>query len=291
MCYTITSINFFNGAEIVMAAAAATRREQELYKTPGWDGLGQKIITDGVRQRGLGAGGYGEARIIRYGGQEYVVKTSLPPENTEYTYHRFIKEVEMCEEAARRIPEITSEFIGGKVTNKHATIIFKYIPGMTLAEYLRVPGIDKERLVGDITNAIMRIREAGMEHRDIKLDNIYIEDPYRLVIIDWGLSLMLGDDVPRNDPRRGEQDYSANGSLNARNRNTVIREIRSAVGGPMPPPLRVGPPLAVGTAEVTRAIAPRLNSTRYNEERQNNYNGPIEVVVTQPGGRRKSVRS
>lgn len=268
-------------------ATAAARQERELYKTPDWDALGQRIITGGERRRGLGSGGYGEARIMSYEGQDYVVKSSLPIENAEYTPHRFIKEIEMCEEAARRIPDITSEFIGGLVTTKRAVIIFKYVPGMTLAEYLRVPGINKDRVVNDITNAIMRIHEARMEHRDIKLDNIYIEEPYRLVIIDWGLGLMLGEFIPRNDPRRGEQVHVANGSLNRRNRNTVVKDIYSAKGEVIQPSLRVGPPIELVTEGIGIA-APRINNNRPNEELQTNYTGPIEVVVSQPGGRRRT---
>jgi serine/threonine protein kinase len=283
------------------AGLAAPKQERVIYKTPGWETLGKKILTEGVRRRGLGAGGYGEARIMQYGGQEYVVKTSLETENAEYASHRFKKEIEMCEMAARRIPEITSEFIGGVVTNLRAVIIFKYVPGMTLAEYIRQPGIDKKRLVRDIESAIERISAAGMEHRDIKLDNIYIEDPYRLVIIDWGLSLMLGDPVLRNDPLHGQQEM-ANGTLNRKNRNVVVREIGSAAAAQLQLPLRVGPPrfnspaaggqgppVAVIRKELPRvygATAPRLqNYTPLNDFSR--YEGPIEVIVQEGGSRRR----
>ena len=302
--------------------ARAPRKERVIYKTTGWDTLGERILNEGVRRRGLGAGGYGEARIVQYGGQDYVVKTSLPPGNAEYASHRFVKEIQMCEMAAERIPEITSEFIGGLVTNEKAVIIFKYVPGMTLAEYIRQPGINKERLINDIQSAIDGISAAGMEHRDIKLDNIYIEEePYRLVIIDWGLSLMLGDPVLRNDPLYGQQEM-ANGTLNRKNRNVVLREIGSAVAAAPQLSLRVGPPTFNNPAahgpsmfnnpaaggQVTPAAAanaaaynqppgtyggtaPRLyNYTPLNDEVPM-YKGPIDVIVQQGGSRRRNRRS
>ncbi len=69
--------------------------------------------------------------------------------------------------------------------------VFKYIDGVTLDEYLR-SGREKKYLIPELLSGFKEIQCYKIIHRDIKLDNIMIENNH-IKIIDFGLSCYQSD--------------------------------------------------------------------------------------------------
>ena len=59
--------------------------------------------------------------------------------------------------------------------------------------------------------AVDYIHARGLCHRDLKLENILVDDQYNLRLIDFGMSMSLGDLLNENvpNPRKGTNFYMA----------------------------------------------------------------------------------
>ena len=91
-------------------------------------------------------------------------------------------------------------------TNKNIYIIMEYIKGGTLKQYLEKYKIINESKVKEIIfyllNAIEHLHKNFIIHRDIKLDNIMLENENNLSslkIIDFGLSISFNNNCDNND--------------------------------------------------------------------------------------------
>jgi eukaryotic-like serine/threonine-protein kinase len=92
-------------------------------------------------------------------------------------------------------------------------LCMEYIRGRTLAEILSTEGARGAReaaLIGqDLSQALAAVHAAGLLHRDIKAQNVMREDGGRVVLMDFGAGLALGDAQTRAGRVTGTPLYLA----------------------------------------------------------------------------------
>ncbi len=75
--------------------------------------------------------------------------------------------------------------------NGTAYMVMSFVEGLTLHEYLqqaggRIPAAQAVKIIMPVTDALREVHRAGIMHRDISPDNIFIDKEGRIVLIDFG---------------------------------------------------------------------------------------------------------
>ena len=88
-------------------------------------------------------------------------------------------------------------------------MILEYAPNFILFDYIAFSGHFSEDLARfyfcQIIDALEHIHQAGVAHRDIKLENILLDSDYNIKIADFGLSTPIS----RRNDQAGTQSYMA----------------------------------------------------------------------------------
>ena len=74
----------------------------------------------------------------------------------------------------------------------------EYIRGVELDQYLKLPGIDKNKTKVLVRSAINKLYNAGISHNDLTGRNILITPDHLVKIIDYGDSNLSSEPVPRH---------------------------------------------------------------------------------------------
>ena len=158
-------------------------------------------------ERELGRGGMGIVYCARDLRLERVVAIKLlPPQLADATErrHRFVREARMAAQLSHPhiIPIHAVEEVGG-----HVFFVMSYIDGETLGTRLRRDGrlkpADTARILRDVAWALAYAHRQAVVHRDIKPDNILLEQGSgRALVADFGIARLLA--APRgNDSGEG----------------------------------------------------------------------------------------
>jgi formylglycine-generating enzyme required for sulfatase activity/predicted Ser/Thr protein kinase len=112
---------------------------------------------------------------------------------------RFRREAQAA--AALSHPGIIPIYAIGEADGVHY-FAMEYVKGLTLAEYLRKYGPIRPRqalnLVAQVASALVAAHEAGVIHRDIKPQNIMIDEAGRVRVMDFGLAKRTEDPSATN---------------------------------------------------------------------------------------------
>lgn len=180
----------------------------------------------------LGRGGFGSVDHIRInmpaGPKEYVMKTLFVCPKAkhyaqhEYNAHKYMIEVQTSEPTDILIEHIIPAIALGETetaAGKNYHIFFEREVGTSLGQFISEKQRRREFIKLDETddikvslaNALHSIHNAGLIHRDIKPDNIFIisnavaRPKYKIKIIDFGLAILSAH--PPQNPGAGTPDY------------------------------------------------------------------------------------
>ena len=176
--------------------------------TPEFLALQAALAGEYSLQRELGRGGMGVVYLARDVQLDRdvaikVLPTHLAMQRT--SRDRFLREARTA--ASLSHPNIVPIHRVGEAAG-FVFFVMAYVPGQTLGERLReggpIGGADVMRIMREVAWALEYAHEHGIVHRDIKPDNILIEQGSgRVLVTDFGIARSTAsDDVQRSDPGR-----------------------------------------------------------------------------------------
>jgi len=148
----------------------------------------------------VGAGGMARVYVAEdtFTGEPVAVKI-LDREKTQNrdARERFLREVEVS--ATIEHPNIVKILDAGERADRSPYIVLEFLFGESLGELLRRDGSVEEAfalpLIQKVASALAAAHRAGILHRDIKPDNLFLlgerGDPYGLKVVDFGMAKFL----------------------------------------------------------------------------------------------------
>ncbi len=206
LCYGCFANKENQGPCTFCGYASDSSLEAGLYLTPGTLLSGKYLVG-----RLLGQGGFGITYLgwdtnleIRIAIKEFFPQglvSRVPGENSVISYTGEIKEqfsfgVESFLRESKTLARF--EHHPSIVTvrdyfeaNNTAYMVMSFIEGITLLEYLnrsggKIPVEQAIQIVLPVTDALKEVHAAGILHRDISPDNIFIDKEGRVILIDFG---------------------------------------------------------------------------------------------------------
>jgi serine/threonine protein kinase len=160
----------------------------------------------------VGRGGMGAVYLARdVRDQRLVALKVLPParyRDEERQLTRFLREMEICEKVSH--PHITRTFDAG-VINHVYYIAMEYVPGVTLKRRVTdtgpLPVYRTAKLFGEVASALEYAHQKGLIHRDLKPGNIMITPNGHAKVLDLGLALIEGEELPADKMIVGGRGY------------------------------------------------------------------------------------
>jgi serine/threonine-protein kinase len=171
--------------------------------------------------RMIGQGGMGavwEARHLRLPGKKVAIKVLLASaEPGSELASRFRREAEIAARLAH--PAIVQVLDFNVLPSGQPYLVMELLAGESLARRLNrgpIPLAETLALVRQIGGALQTAHRAGVVHRDLKPDNIFLvpsedEGPPRVKVLDFGISKMLGSTSLHTQEQRvmGTPQYMA----------------------------------------------------------------------------------
>jgi serine/threonine protein kinase len=84
----------------------------------------------------------------------------------------------------------------GQVEDTHY-LVMRYVPGTPLSRYPSLTPVEAATMTRDIALAMAAAHREGVVHRDLKPSNIIVTTEGNLVVVDFGLALLIDDDLTR----------------------------------------------------------------------------------------------
>jgi len=109
------------------------------------------------------------------------------------------------------------KFFGIVLDNKIIGLVFKYISGKTLDEYdiKNFSGPQKLKMIKDIAESLLYIHQNKFIHRDLKLENIMIDNDLKTFLIDFGIAKVCTNGISNMTRAKGTLHYLAPETLEA----------------------------------------------------------------------------
>ncbi|HKJ92153.1 MAG TPA: serine/threonine-protein kinase, partial [Longimicrobiales bacterium] len=149
--------------------------------------------------RPLGAGGMGSVYLARQAGLERMVAVKVLAETLAASAgarQRFLREARAVAGLAH--PNVVAIHAVGEMEDGTPYFVMQYVEGTTLAQTLRsgpLPIADARRLLCDLASALEAAHERAIVHRDVKPENILLEDGGRRALLtDFGIAKALDDE-------------------------------------------------------------------------------------------------
>ena len=164
----------------------------------------------------LGKGGMGTVYLARdtrkpEGRQALVALKVLPPKRAREEGRmlaRFLREMDMAQRVGH--PHLTRTFEAGDIGGVHY-IAMEYIRGQSLRRVVGDQGplsvVRAAHLFAEVADGLAHAHETGLVHRDLKPSNIMVTPNGHAKILDMGLALAVGEELPADRKIVGGQGY------------------------------------------------------------------------------------
>ncbi|MBO0700605.1 MAG: serine/threonine protein kinase, partial [Zavarzinella sp.] len=164
----------------------------------------------------LGKGGMGTVYLARdsrrpEGRKALVALKVLPPKRAreeDRTLARFLREMDLAQRVGH--PNLTRTFEAGDIGGVHY-IAMEYIRGLSLSRLVGEHGpvgvARAARLFAEVADGLGHAHEKGLIHRDLKPANIMVTPRGHAKVLDLGLALAVGEELPEDKSIVGGQGY------------------------------------------------------------------------------------
>ncbi|MDX1394792.1 MAG: protein kinase [Gemmatimonadota bacterium] len=147
----------------------------------------------------IGAGGMGSVYLAeRADGQfeqRVAIKVVRHPTAAGPTVQRFLRERQIL--ARLEHPNIARLHDGGLTDHGFPYVVMEYVDGMPLTDHCVSGALDLDgrlELFEHVCAAVAYAHRHGVVHRDLKPSNILVNDEGRVLLLDFGIAKLLGDD-------------------------------------------------------------------------------------------------
>jgi serine/threonine protein kinase/tetratricopeptide (TPR) repeat protein len=158
--------------------------------------IGQVVSHYRILDR-LGKGGMGEVYLAEDTnlGRRVAIKFPTLTSNERDFRARFLREARSISELSN--PHIATLFDYGETSEGRPFLVMEFVQGRTLARIMRKGEMTLRlalQIVEDVALALSEAHGRGIVHRDIKPQNIMVNDRGQVKVLDFGLAKQLNDD-------------------------------------------------------------------------------------------------
>lgn len=145
----------------------------------------------------LGKGGMGEVYLAEDTnlGRRVAIKFPTLTSNERDFRARFLREARAISELSN--PHIATLFDYGETSDGHPFLVMEFVQGRTLARMMRKGQLTLPlalQIIEDVAAALTDAHARGIVHRDIKPQNIMVNDRGQVKVLDFGLAKQLNED-------------------------------------------------------------------------------------------------
>ncbi|SHE37996.1 serine/threonine protein kinase [Fodinibius roseus] len=160
--------------------------------------IGQKVGSYTIKEQ-IGKGGMGAVFLAQRSDDSFehrvAIKIIREERATQTNIHRFEQEQRIL--AQLNHPAIAQLYDGGITADGFPYIIMEYVDGTPMDDHCRINKCSIDEIVSLFTQVLEAVRYAHENlviHRDLKPDNILIDDSGNVKILDFGISKLLKDE-------------------------------------------------------------------------------------------------
>ncbi|MED6182858.1 hypothetical protein PIB30_032651 [Stylosanthes scabra] len=168
--------------------------------------------------RELGDGGFGKVYFGKLGDGRFVAVKKMY-ENNYRTVEQFINEIEIL--TSLRHQNLVSLYGCNSGHSNELMLVYEYVPNGTVADHLHGEKAKSGALSWDIrmniaietASALVYLHASDIIHRDVKTNNILLDDHFRVKVADFGLSRLFPNHVthvstaPQGTPGYVDPEY------------------------------------------------------------------------------------
>jgi serine/threonine protein kinase len=197
-------------ADHLVAADKLTHFQAEKLLRGRWQGffLGPYVVLAPIGRGGMGAVYLARRRDGPGGLLALKILSHKRARAEGRTLARFRREMEIGRYLEH--PNVTRTFDAGEVDGTYY-IAMEYVPGLSLRELvegggpLSVP--DAARVFADVAAGLSHAHARGLVHRDLKPANVMVTPDGRAKVLDLGLAIMVGEELPDDPAILGTKGY------------------------------------------------------------------------------------
>jgi serine/threonine protein kinase/Tfp pilus assembly protein PilF len=158
--------------------------------------IGQIVSHYRILER-LGKGGMGEVYLAEDTnlGRRVAIKFPVLTSNEHDFRARFLREARSISELSN--PHIATLYDYGETSDGHPFLVMELVRGDTLAKMMRKGQLTLPRalqIIEDVALALTEAHARGIVHRDIKPQNIMVNNRGQVKVLDFGLAKQLNED-------------------------------------------------------------------------------------------------
>lgn len=176
--------NFFLQIKIIVMTSEVKPKESSSKSSQRFKSINEFNILEE-----LGKGGYSYVRLVenKKTGRKYALKCAARFKKGKDRSERTYMEIKVLEKLKHK--NIIA-FKGWFEDDETIYLVLEYIPGRDCSKFFKnkLPTKSQVRhIIRQIVEAVMYIHKKGIVHRDIKLENVLIDDKLNVKLTDFGL--------------------------------------------------------------------------------------------------------